>query len=64
MKNMDNNKLKIEVKTKSKDRVKLSFDCTMGNYDNLKKLSEKTGHNRNELINILLKFAIECVEIV
>lgn len=62
---MDNTqeKLQLKLKTKSKDRVKLSFDCTMENYSHLIDITKKTGYNRNELINILLAFGIEHLEI-
>lgn len=56
-------KLKLKIKTKSKDRVKISFDCTMENYSHLVDITNKTGYNRNELINILLAFGIENLEI-
>lgn len=58
-------RLKIEVKKEQKkQKVKISFDCTIENYDALKNLSGKTGRNRNELINTLLKFAMSCVDII
>lgn len=55
---------KLEIKKKSKDRVKLSFDCTIENYNNLNSLSEKTGHNRNELLNMLIEYAMKNVEVI
>lgn len=59
-------RLKIEVKKKSKgkEKEKISFDCTLENYEALRKLTEKTGRTRNELINILLEFAMGCVDII
>lgn len=60
----DRTRLILEKKSRSKDRVKMSFDCTFENYERLKDLSERTNYNRNELINKLLQLAIENVEIV
>lgn len=55
--------LKLKLKVKNKDRVKLSFDCNIENYTNLLDITDKTGYNRNELINILLDFGIKHLEI-
>lgn len=63
MKFTDNNdKLKISVKSNEPTKKKCSVDFEIEIYNELNNLSKKTNRSKNELINMLLKFALGKVE--
>lgn len=58
-----NDKLSVYIKSSKPTKKKLSIDFDIAIFRELDNLSVKTSRSKNELVNMLLKYALERVEV-